>query len=152
MQDLSVRMSTAGSCRTTCARSLHQDLSRTTCIRLFQIAQTQLYQHFKRWTRTISADGCTSKSEIAILPAFCALDTHDLRRGFTFRNHASEVRRLPRNHEPRSYEMLHWPRKSIPQLKFQKCSPSQELSPLTSKCRIHGADSLCLPRKTQSFE
>ena len=69
-----------------------------------------------------------------------------------FRNHASEALRLPRNHEPRSYKMGHWPRKSILKLKFQKCNPSQELSPLTTKFRIHGADSVHLPRKTQSFE
>ena len=114
--------------------------------------KTQFHLHSTHSTRTISAEGCTSKSKNAISPAFRALDTHDLRRGFTFRNRASEVLRLPRNHEPRSYEMLHWPRKSIPKLKFQKCNPSHELSPLTSKYRIHGADSLRLPRKTQSFE
>ena len=234
MQDLSVMMSAAGSCRTTCARSLHQDLlckislsgslhqdlCRTTCRRppsrlhkrnftnipcdghapspqrvALRSQKSQLYQHFARWThtmsadqksqlyqhfaqcaRTISAEGCTSKSEIATLPAFRAIDTHDLRRrlhleikkhNFTciprtrharspqrvhIRNHASEVLRLPRNHEPRSYEMLHWPRRSIPKLKFQKCNPSQELSPSTSKHRIHGANSLRLPRKMQSFE
>ena len=114
--------------------------------------KTQFHLHSAHSTRTISAEGCTSKSKNAISPAFRALDTHDLRRGFTFRNHASEVLRLPRNHEPRSYEILHWPRKRILKLKLQKCSPSQELSPLTSKYRIHGADSLHLPRKTQSFE
>ena len=138
--------------------------------------KTQFHLHSAHSTRTISAKGCTSKSKNAISPAFRALDTHDLRRGlhfeiqnaispafraldkhdlrrgFTFRNHASEVLRLPQNHEPRSYEMLHWPRKSIPKLKFQKCNPSQELSPLTSKYRIHGANSLRLPCKTQSFE
>ena len=114
--------------------------------------KTQFHLHSAHSTRTISAEGCTSKPKNAISPAFRALDTHDLRRGLTFRNHASEVLRLPRNHEPRSYEILHWPRKSIPKLKFQKCNPSQEFSPLTSKYRIHGADSLHLPRKTQSFE
>ena len=40
--------------------------------------------HSKRSTRTISAKGCTSKLKSATLPAFRALDTHDLRRGFTF--------------------------------------------------------------------
>ena len=114
--------------------------------------KSQLYQHSAHSTRRISAESCTSKSEIATLPASRALDTHDLRRGFTFQNHASEVLRLPRNHEPRSYEMLRWPRKRFLKLKFQKCHPSQELSPLTAKCRIHGADSLHLPRKTQSLE
>ena len=93
--------------------------------------KSQLYQHFPRWTHMISAEGCTSKSEIATLLAFGALDTDDLRRGFTFQT--SEVLRLPRNHEPRSYEMLPWPRKSILKLKFQKCSLYQELSPSTSK-------------------
>ena len=114
--------------------------------------KSQFHLHSAHSTRTISAEGCTSKSKNAISPAFRALDTHDLRRRFTFRNHASEVLRLPRNHEPRSYEMLHWPRKSILNLKFQKCNPSQELSPLTSKYRIHCANSLRLPRKTQSFK
>ena len=66
--------------------------------------------------------------------------------------HVSEVLRLPRNHDPRSYEMLHWPRKLILKLKLQKCNPSQESSLSTSKHSIHGADSLRLSRKTQSFE
>ena len=130
LRKLSLRMSAAGSCRTTCARalhqdllckislsgSLHQDLCRTTCRRLpsrlhkrnfisiprdghapspqrvtLGNQKSQLYQHFARWTRTISAEGCTSKSEIATLPAFRAMDTHDLRtvrtgRHFEIRN------------------------------------------------------------------
>ena len=168
--------------RISCARSLCQDvciriLYRTSCARsLYDIRnrnftsishdgharspqrvalrnpKSQFHLHSAHLTRTISAEGCTSKSKNAISPAFRALDTHDLRRRFTFRNHASEVLRLPRNHEPRSYEMLHWPRKRILKLKLQKCNPSQELSPLTSKYTIHGTDSLHLPRKTQSFE
>ena len=85
--------------------------------------KTQFHLHSAHSTRTISAEGCTSKSKNGISPAFRALDTHDLRRGFTFRNHASEVVRLPRNHEPRSYEMLHWPRKRILKLKFQNATP-----------------------------
>ena len=123
VQGLSVRMSAAGSCRTTCARSLHQDLlckisqtgslrqdlCRTICRRpsprlhkrnftsiprdghapsLQSITlgnqKSQLYQHFARWTHTISAEGCTSTSEIATLPAFCTMDTRDLRRGLHF--------------------------------------------------------------------
>ena len=40
---------------------------------------TQLYLHSAHSTRTISAKGCTWKSENATLPAFCAMDTHDLR-------------------------------------------------------------------------
>ena len=104
--------------------------------------KTQLYLHSVHSTRTISAEGSHLNPNNATLPAFRALDTQDLRRGLTFRNHASKVLRLPRNHEPMSHEMRHWPRKSIPKLKFQKRNPSHELSPLASKYRIHGADSL----------
>ena len=149
MQDLSVRMSASGSCRTSCAQSLpadllckvsgclHQDslgplvqdpcmkseiatspafraldthdLRRRlhfetqkrnfTCIPRTRHARspqrvalrnqkTQFHLHSAHSTRTISAEGCTSKSKTAISPAFRALDTHDLPRGFTFRNHA----------------------------------------------------------------
>ena len=167
VQDLSGVMSASGSsrtCRISCARSLYEirhrnftSISRDGHARSPQTValrnpKSQFHLHSAHLTRTISAQGCASKPKKAISPAFRALDTHDLRRGFTFRNHASEVLRLPRNHEPRSYEILHWPHKSIPKLQFQKCNPSQELSPLTSNYRIHGADSLHLPRKTQSFE
>ena len=61
--------------------------------------------------------------------AFHALDTHDLRRRFTFRT-------MPRNHDSKSYEILHWPRRSILKLKFQNCNPSQDVT-----------DSLHLPCK-----
>ena len=37
--------------------------------------------HFARSTRTISAEGCPRAGQIALSPAFRALDTHDLRRG-----------------------------------------------------------------------
>ena len=37
--------------------------------------------HFARSTRTISAEGCVGTGQIALSPAFRALDTHDLRRG-----------------------------------------------------------------------
>ena len=37
--------------------------------------------HFAHSTRTISAEGCALISQIALSPAFRALDTHDLRRG-----------------------------------------------------------------------
>ena len=110
----------------------------------FRNPKSQFHLHSAHLTRAISAEGCTSKSKNTIAPAFRAFDTHDFRRGFTFRNHASEVLRLPRNHEPRSYEALHWPRKRILKLKLQKCNPSQELSPLTSKYWTHGMDSLHL--------
>ena len=37
--------------------------------------------HFARLTRTISAEACAGTGQIALSPAFRALDTHDLRRG-----------------------------------------------------------------------
>ena len=37
--------------------------------------------HFAYSTRTISAEGCARMGQIALSPAFRALDTHDLRRG-----------------------------------------------------------------------
>ena len=37
--------------------------------------------HFAHSTRTISAEGCAHTRQIALSPAFRALDTHDLRRG-----------------------------------------------------------------------
>ena len=37
--------------------------------------------HFAHSTRTISAEGCAGQIQIALSPAFRALDTHDLRRG-----------------------------------------------------------------------
>ena len=37
--------------------------------------------HFAHSTRTISAEGCARMGQIALSPAFGALDTHDLRRG-----------------------------------------------------------------------
>ena len=48
--------------------------------------KTQFHLHSAHSTHTISTEGCTSKSKKAISPAFRALDLHDLRRGFPFRN------------------------------------------------------------------
>ena len=41
--------------------------------------------HFAHSTRTISAEGYAHTGQIALSPAFRALDTHDLRRGLHFR-------------------------------------------------------------------
>ena len=41
--------------------------------------------HFAHSTCTISAEGCAHTGQIALSPAFRALDTHDLRRGLHFR-------------------------------------------------------------------
>ena len=39
--------------------------------------------HFAHSTRTISAEGCAGSRQIALSPAFRALDTHDLRRALS---------------------------------------------------------------------
>ena len=45
----------------------------------YKVASARL--HFARSTRTLSAEGCVGTGQIALSPAFRALDTHDLRRG-----------------------------------------------------------------------
>ena len=47
--------------------------------RYFHKSRSRL--HFAHSTRTISAEGCVVISQIALSPAFRALNTHDLRRG-----------------------------------------------------------------------
>ena len=47
--------------------------------RSFHTSRSRL--HFGHSTHTISAEGCAVISQIALSPAFRALDTHDLRRG-----------------------------------------------------------------------
>ena len=80
MQDLSVRMFASGSCRTSCARSLYEDL-------LCKISLSGSL-HQDPVAGPLVQDLCM-KSEIATLPAFRATDTHDLRRGLHF-----EIRNL----------------------------------------------------------
>ena len=120
MQDLSVKMSASGSCRTSCARSLYEirnrnftSISRDGHARSPQRValrnpKSQFHLHSAHSTRTISAEGCTSKSKKrnftciprtrharpqrvalrnqknGISPAFRALDTHDLAEGSHF--------------------------------------------------------------------
>ena len=64
--------------------------------------KSQFHLHSAHSTRTISADGCTSKSEIAISPAFRALDTHDLRRGLHFEIQKRNFTYIPRTRHARS--------------------------------------------------
>ena len=45
-------------------------------------AWTHSRLHFAHSTCTISAEGCAGMGQIALSPAFRALDTHDLRRGY----------------------------------------------------------------------
>ena len=52
--------------------------------------------HFAHSTRTISAEGCARMGQIALSPAFGALDTHDLRRGLCVKSPKRAFRtRLP---------------------------------------------------------
>ena len=140
MQDLSGMMSASGSSRTSCARSLYEDLlckiSLSGCLHqdsvgprarsLYEIRnrnftsisrdghtrspqrvalrnpKSQFHLHSAHLTRTISAEGCASKSEIAISPAFRALDTHDLRRGLHFEIQKRNFTCIPRTRHARS--------------------------------------------------
>ena len=69
--------------------------------------KSQFYSYFVRWTRTISAEGCTSKSKIASLPAFRAIDTHDLRRGLHFKIQKRNFTYIPRSRHARSPQRIH---------------------------------------------
>ena len=74
-QDLCIRMS-AGPGRRSSLRIQKRNFTRSPRDgHALGNQNTQLYQHFARWTRTISAKGCTSKSENTTLPAFRAIDT-----------------------------------------------------------------------------
>ena len=64
--------------------------------------KSQLYLHSAHSTRTISADGCTSKSKKAISPAFRALDTRDLRRALHFEIRNRNFTCIPRTRHARS--------------------------------------------------
>ena len=188
-QDLPCKISLSGSlhqglCRTTCRRppsrlnlrrGLHFEIRNRNFTSISRDGHTrspqrvalrnqksQLHQHFVRWTRTISAEGCISNSEIATLSAFLAMDTHDLRRRLHFETKNATLKYLHSAHSTRTISaegshfktMLqkHSACREIMSRGHTKCCTSQDLSPLTSKYRIHGADSLPLPRKTQSFE
>ena len=142
MQDLSVRMSASGSCRTSCARSLSTDLlckisrhaldthdlrrglhfetkkSNFTCIPRTRHARspqrvalgnqkTQFHLHSAHLTRTISAEGCTSKPKKAISLAFRALDTHDLRRGLHLEIKKNNFTCIPCTRHARSPQRAH---------------------------------------------
>ena len=92
VQDLSGMMSASGSSRTSCARSLYGDLlckiSLSGC--LHQDSVGPLVQ-----------DLCM-KSEVATLPAFRAMDTHDLRRGLHFEIRNRNFTCIPRTWHARS--------------------------------------------------
>ena len=98
VQDLSTRIS--------CARSLCQDLSssisRDGHTLSPQRAALENQKTQLRSTRTIPAKGCTSKSKNATLPAFRAIDTHDLRKRLHFEIRKCNFPSIPRTRHPRS--------------------------------------------------
>ena len=134
VQDLSVMMSASGSCRTSCTRSLYEDLLRKVSVsrspQLDYLCRISVCGSLvKDLSGMMSASGSSRTSCARSLygDLLCKIS---LSSGFC---RASCARSL--------YE-----------IRNRNFNPSQELSPLTSKYRIHGADSLRLPRKTQSFE
>ena len=58
--------------------------------------------HFAHSTRTISAEGCARMGQIALSPAFRALDTHDLRRGLRARGTNRTLACISRTRHARS--------------------------------------------------
>ena len=85
VQDLSGMMSASGSSRISCARSLHGDL-------LYKISLSGCLHQDS--VGPLAQDLCM-KSEIATLPAFRAMDTHDLRRGLHFEIRNRNFTRIP---------------------------------------------------------
>ena len=69
--------------------------------------KSQFHLHSAHSTRTISAEGCTSKSKNAISPAFRALDTHDLRRGLHFEIQKRNFTCISRTRHARSPQRVH---------------------------------------------
>ena len=58
--------------------------------------------HFAHSTHTISAEGCAHTGQIALSPAFRALDTHDLRRGLPARRTNRTLACISRTRHARS--------------------------------------------------
>ena len=58
--------------------------------------------HFAHSTRTISAEGCAGTGQIALSPAFRALDAHDLRRGLRARRSNRTLACISRTRRVRS--------------------------------------------------
>ena len=69
--------------------------------------KAQFHLHSAYLTRTISAEGCTSKSEIVISPAFHALGTRDLRKGLHFEIKKRNFTCIPRTRHIPSPQKIH---------------------------------------------
>ena len=93
--------------------------------------------HFAHSTRTISAEGCARTGQIALSPAFRALDTHDLRRGLpaTGTTRTRSPQRVARDRD-NSHSRLHFAH-STRTIPAEGCpGPGQiALSPLSSAFR-----------------
>ena len=64
--------------------------------------------HFAHSTRTISAEGCARTGQIALSPAFRALDTHDLRRGLRAHRPNRTLACISRTRHTRSPQRVAW--------------------------------------------
>ena len=71
--------------------------------------KSQFYYSFVQSTRTISRKGSSSTNEIAILPQFRAIDTHDLTKGFIGHKRNRNFTTVSRDRHARSYERVAFP-------------------------------------------
>ena len=72
-------------------------------------AKSQFYYSFVRSTRTILRKGSSSKTKIAILRQFRAIDTHDLTKGFIGLRQDRNFTTVSRDRHARSYERVAFP-------------------------------------------
>ena len=70
-------------------------------------AKSQFYYSFVRSTRTILRKGSSGTNEIAILPQFRAIDTHDLTKGFIGHKRNRNFTTVSCDRHARSYERVH---------------------------------------------
>ena len=116
VQDLSVRMSATRSCRTT-DRLRKISFKNSTASSISRDEPTH----------TIPAKSCTSKSENATLPAFCAMDTRDLRRRLLFQIRKRNFTSIPCDRHARSPQMF-----ALPNQKTQLYQHSAHSTPTIS--------------------
>ena len=105
-------------------------------------------RHFAHSTHTISAEGCAHTGQIALAPAFRALDTHDLRRGLPARRtnrtlacisrtrHARSPQRVARTLD-KSHSRLHFAH-STRTISAEGCAHTGPLSHSTRRISAEG--------------
>ena len=85
--------------------SLYGRDSPTLCLVLVACRTNRILAlYFAHSTRTISAEGCAGTGQIALSPAFRALDTHDLRRGLRGHRTNRTLARISRTRHARSLQ------------------------------------------------